>query len=499
MEDIAVVESVSMKESHMQSEDGNGLAGSGKKRTAGKRACIICGKKATSTEHVFPSALGGRRKNKGIYCHSHNNWFGTYVAVLQEQLALINARLEVQPDRGEAKPFVTVDKQGRRFELLGADVTLAPDLDRILDSSLDGSPHDVRLDPALVKSLQERAKKRGLTLDVKESSRGAEFHVEPISLHLKFGGTPAMRAVSYLAVTFVAHFWSEIARGNGLADIKAMIRSGENYKGDDHVTNAAPVKNFVQWASVEETRDLGKPHSVVGHTIAICVSNKTLVCLISLFGALRFKILLGDCDSTDKSVITHIDPLQTGFGSDWKIDRLDQAVLSKDLHPTSLAADVLESDNNQLAMNDLFANIQRVHLSREYALARPELEKMASLDSSARVAPARSFVQKRRQRILNLILHLANEKTNDPMGILVKDLARKIIEDVPKTETGLSSNSLHVLDTLSDRFAVELHAKSDKAPLSEEDYESMFNGGIGLFTAASFFLAPLMQELGINQ
>lgn len=483
----------------MRSDSGTGSTESGAEHATRKRACIICGGKAASAEHVFPSALGGRRKNKGIYCHSHNNWFGSYVAVLQDQLGLINARLEVQPDRGNAKPFVAIDKHGRRLELLGADVKLAPDLDRILDNALDGSQQAVQMDPALVKALQERARRRGLALHINESSRCTEWQTEPVSVGLVFGGESAMRAVSYLAITFAAHFWPEVARSDGLAAIKAMIRSGDIYKGDDRVVESVPVTKFVHWASVEESGDLLAPHSVVGHTIAVCVTNRKLVSYVSLFGALRFRILLGNCDSMDKSVITRIDPLQTGFGSDWKVDQFDHAVLSEVLRSTSLAADVLESDKMQLAISDLFARIQRVQLSREYARARKDLETIASLDSQTRVAAARSFVQKQRQRILNLVLHLANERTTDPFGIIVKEIARKTVEDEPKTESGLSLDSARVLDALSDEFAIELHARSDKAPLSEEDYELVFNGGIGLFIAASFFLAPLRREFGINQ
>lgn len=404
----------------MQADSGKESVDSGTERATRKRTCIICGEKANSAEHVFPSALGGRRKNKGIYCHSHNNWFGSYVAVLQDQLSFINAQLEVQPDRGNAKPFVAIDKHGRRLELLGADIKLAPDLDQVLDNSMDGSLQAIQMDPALVRALQERAGKRGLTLHINESSKCTEWQTDPVSVRLVLGGEHAMRAVSYLAITFAAHFWPDVARSEGLAAIKAILWSGGLYNGDDHVVESPSVTEFVHWTSVEESGDLPGPHSVVGHTIVVCVSNRKLVSYVSLFNALRFRILLGDCDSMDKSIITQIDPLQTGFGSDWKVDRLDYAVLFEVVRPTPLAADVLESDKMQLAMMDLFARVQRVQLSREYARGRKELEMIASLDSQARIAAARSFVQQQRQRILNLVLHLAKEAVTDRVGILVK-------------------------------------------------------------------------------
>ena len=66
---------------------------------ATNRACNICGEPAKSNEHIFPAALGGRRTNRGIYCHDHNTSFGKLVARLEPQLAMMNGALEVRPDR----------------------------------------------------------------------------------------------------------------------------------------------------------------------------------------------------------------------------------------------------------------------------------------------------------------------------------------------------------------------------------------------------------------
>ncbi|HCS41387.1 MAG TPA: hypothetical protein DIW52_00960, partial [Pseudomonas sp.] len=70
------------------------------------RTCIICGEQAKSAEHIFPAALGGRRTNRGIYCADHNRQFGRLVTRLQRQLAMMNAALEIRPDREDKpKPF----------------------------------------------------------------------------------------------------------------------------------------------------------------------------------------------------------------------------------------------------------------------------------------------------------------------------------------------------------------------------------------------------------
>ena len=89
------------------------------------KTCIICGGPAGSGEHVFPASLGGRRTNKGIYCKTHDNGYGSLVGVLAEQMAFFNSRLGVILDhRKEVKSVITTDKhsgQKIRLSVTGSD------------------------------------------------------------------------------------------------------------------------------------------------------------------------------------------------------------------------------------------------------------------------------------------------------------------------------------------------------------------------------------------
>src|ERR1022692_4659668 len=74
------------------------------------RTCIICGNPAGSGEHVFPAALGGRRRNNSIYCDVHNNAYSDLVSELSGQLEGFNAMLGVRPDRkADARATVVMD------------------------------------------------------------------------------------------------------------------------------------------------------------------------------------------------------------------------------------------------------------------------------------------------------------------------------------------------------------------------------------------------------
>lgn len=151
--------------------------------------CIICGGLTGSREHVFPSALGGRREDKKIYCSNHNQWMGPHVGVLQKQLEAINAMLEVQPDRGAVKAHVFEADNGERYAIKGGDISPAPDLDAILDGYTLGEPHQLKIAPGDLPRLKERAKQRGLKLNIVEkASPVAEFRVGHYRIPMMQGG-----------------------------------------------------------------------------------------------------------------------------------------------------------------------------------------------------------------------------------------------------------------------------------------------------------------------
>ena len=293
--------------------------------------CIICGGLTGSREHVFPSALGGRREDKKIYCSNHNQWMGPHVGVLQKQLEAINAMLEVQPDRGAVKAHVFEADNGERYAIKGGDISPAPDLDAILDGYTLGEPHQLKIAPGDLPRLKERAKQRGLKLNIVEkASPVAECRVGHYRIPMMQGGDDAMRAVGYLALTFVAHLWPHVGRAPGLAAIKEMLRSGPIYAGPDAIASPIPASGFVAWSPV-----LGAPSELVhptglGHTIVLCLRAGQVLAYLSLLDLQCWTIRLGQAapDTADRTVVVHVDPLKTRYGDDWTIHEFDQTSLA---------------------------------------------------------------------------------------------------------------------------------------------------------------------------
>ena len=440
--------------------------------------CIVCGNKVGTGEHVFPSALGGRREDKGIYCPDHNQWMGAHVSVLQRQLGLVNAMLDVQPDRGTAKPHVVESVDGHRYAIAGADVRLAPDLDAILDARTIGEAQQFKLDPALLPGLKERARQRGLDLHIIEKTApGVEYRLTPIVLQSLQGGDDAMRAVAYLALTFVAHHWPTIARAPGLAPLKQMLRSGNTYGGADHIAATLPANDFVFPApAIRAPAELIHPTGL-GHTIIIALHAGQLLAYVSLLDLQCWTVRLGDAGGKedDRTVVIHVDPLKRRYGDDWTTHRFDRALLDGASDPAYLGRAVLESDRMQRQISDVMRRVIDRRDRLEAAAATQEFTVASALASPARNAAIRAFVERRSQRLVNLITMFAeygNEATR--IGAMVRAAAVQATLPDPGSADGLNATARRVLDEVVTRIAETLVNVPAGYVLDAERYLGLF-------------------------
>ncbi|MDH1274130.1 hypothetical protein [Stenotrophomonas sp. GD03937] len=440
--------------------------------------CIICDGPTGSREHVFPSALGGRREDKKIYCKNHNEWMGSHVGVLQRQLEAINAMLEVQPDRGTVKSHIFEAEKGERYAIKGANIAPAPDLDAILDSYTLNEPQQLRIAPSDLPRLKERAKQRGLKLDVLDKATPAvEFRVGPYTIPLMQGGDDAMRAVAYLALTFVAHFWPHVARAPGLAAIKDMLRSGSLYAGADSIGVPLPASEFMAWSpAIDEPPEVIHPTGL-GHTIIICVRAGQVLAYLSLLDLQCWMIRLGDAapDTADRTVVVHVDPLKTRYGDDWTINKFDHALIDGCVDQDYLGKAVLESGQMQQQITAVIGRVIDRRDRLEAESAKHEFDAAHRLLSPEREAAIGDFVALRRQRLVNHISMFAqhgNEATQ--MGALVRLGAIKATQPDPTSTDGLNDAARRVLN----HVAAEITNTLSKVPpgyvLDPEFYQLLF-------------------------
>jgi hypothetical protein len=269
------------------------------------KTCIICCNPAGSGEHTFPAAFGGRRTNKRIYCIKHNTDLGRHVAALLVSMDIINAKLGVIPDRhDEVRPAPAIAQDGERFLVSRGSAKIAPPL------HLDNTPQFVGREVELRFSNMEQARqwaaqqeKNGYKIALGVPSEvKTTFVARPLKASRLFGGDAFMRGVMYLAVTFLAHAFPDLARSQSLASARDLIENDE------------PVGDRVWWElpAIVTQRSVN-PFSL-GHSVVIAPDRdgRRVVALISFYDALHFGVDLGELncmDSLTEQFTTHIDPM----------------------------------------------------------------------------------------------------------------------------------------------------------------------------------------------
>lgn len=217
------------------------------------KQCIICGNRTGSGEHLFPAALGGRRICNSIYCRTHNEGFSPLVSILSKQFEAINALLAVRPDRKKGPRITTVEgDNGEQLLLSGAGVTLT-----------DGNP-----------------------------SGGVS------KIPLSFGGPEGLRAVAYIALTYLARYFPAYAAQEKLTEFKTYVLGG-------------PASAYIWWDKPEPPPGFPVNPFAFGHTIVLQVSQSMQAAFahISLFSSLNFTVAFGPVVATsDASMIVHINP-----------------------------------------------------------------------------------------------------------------------------------------------------------------------------------------------
>ncbi|HTV27357.1 MAG TPA: hypothetical protein VMF32_06220, partial [Xanthobacteraceae bacterium] len=185
--------------------------------------CIICGKPAGSKEHVFPAALGGRRTNKGIYCGTHNNGYSPLAAALSAQLEAINALLGVRGDHASV-PHETIlvdEASGRKIVLSQAKAEFAnPEIK--LEAASPGTDRFTGWfsGEKQFQDWMEAQRAQGNDIKVTSKGRWQEYHPSGGRIDFGFGGPTGLRAIGYVAQTFLAHNFPAVARSPDVIDFK---------------------------------------------------------------------------------------------------------------------------------------------------------------------------------------------------------------------------------------------------------------------------------------
>jgi len=263
---------------------------------------------------LFPAALGGRRTNKGIYCHEHNNAYGPVLEPLVAQLAFFNAQLEVVGDRSkEARPVQLVEKEtGRTVSATGTSLRFEGPALKQVEMTDDGPFRTATaFDQAQADRTVADAKARG---ELIQRVVRAAHHVGSLHRTTSFGGPEGLRAIAYVAQTYFAQAFPELVRTEAFAPLK------------DHTLNGKGLP--LAWWCFAPMEALGPNRFTFGHRVAVGVdaSSSEAFAQISLFSALHFNVTLGCVHGQpSRTRVTDIDPLAPHPPNDrveWDVESL---------------------------------------------------------------------------------------------------------------------------------------------------------------------------------
>lgn len=458
---------------------------------ATKRSCIICGGPAKSSEHIFPAALGGRRTNRGIYCQTHNNGFGSLVTRLETQLAMMNGALEVRPDRKDtSKPFFFKDGE-TRYRLVGLNVDI--DMPPPLDPTMVGARTEIPLavpNMEVAKRWVEANQTDQIKIDLKQNGAPqTHYRTEGNLIRLRFGGCDFLQAVGYLALTFFAHSSPEAARHEGLRGFKDMLQ--RDLQDDKANWN----EKDVWWDGRDPIQVVGENPYEFGHVLAVgvCEATSRAYAYVSFFSCLGFGVDLGEIEYEGelRTMCTFINPLAEKAGD--SVTEVRQNVFNSEIGKPGLSLyDMLHSGAAAKAVGRFQQKLQDRHENSvvDEILSQVPAQPMPSFDGVDRFM---AIAQANGQPLFNLLREVVEGLAPDFEDVQpVPLILRSLIEKDESQHNGLTPLAGQVLQITMRVVALQLHKSHTAGALDAEQVKGLFFGVPGLHLVTREVIQPIL-------
>jgi hypothetical protein len=458
--------------------------------------CIICGGATGSREHVFPAALGGRRVNKGIYCGIHNNGFSPLAAILSSQLIAVNALLGVRPDHSDEPRQLTAinPSDGQAYLLSALNVELASPR-FVKDVTVDGV-HQVAVqfsNESQIQQLLTEQHAAGFKVKIGRRQEGTGYFTEPFKVDLVLGGFEGLRAIGYIALTFLAHYFPQLARQAELKAFKDFVLA---------VSEHQPVWWYFSTLPV----DIPKNFFRFGHRILIGLSaaRQEAYARVLLFSTLNFTVNFGTMPiDADRTIIVDIDPQADHPPGDISEIHEERVLANVDRpnSPTSSLPEIIESGAGKERLDSLLRNISDWHMER---IAEDLLAKINLIKAPA---PHGHFEQVRRlvsgqgQCVLNLmrfvVVGLRSKFEADPAMALLGPVLGMLVAGDSSSATGIDQTTSCSLELATNALALQICLDHDAGILDVERLRLLMGGGPGAAIVGEAILGPFKMALGI--
>jgi hypothetical protein len=456
------------------------------------RTCIICGGPTGSREHIFPAALGGRRTNKGIYCADHNNEYADLAGIISGQLALFNAHIGVVGDHAsETKPVTMTDvASGREIELTNSQIRFKGP--QIISQETAGKTVVAEMSFNSTKEAEEwvlEQKAKGFDVQLAEEGEKTRYRVGTAHAQIRLGGDKeGLRAIGYIAQTFLAHSFPDIGRAPDLQGIQ-----------DYTLKNVG--SGFVWW-DFDPPDDLPTNKFPFGHRVIVGVNKDdgTAYARISFFSTLNFAVRFGPVPfEASRSVITDIDPLAKALPNDilsWTEDAAKGAV-SKPNDLSASLAEAISSGKAQERINDLMRRI--VDFERE-AAAKEIIDRIvgaAMLSEADRDKLFADIVSSKTQRVFRLMRYVADDfrgRASTPVERTLSELLDKAVALDPASANGLTDEAGKSLAIACEALKKQMIEDFKAGILNQDRTEMLIGGGPGAYAVGNAIFQPIIMS-----
>ena len=477
------------------------------------RTCIICGKPARSGEHLFPAALGGRRTHNGIYCKKHNEGFSSFVELITDQMAFFNGYIEVRHDRHKAfKPPTISSADGSRYVIDGP--RLVPQNIRTLNrSKISDGPEAVAV--AVPESMMAKLKEMEASGVIEILAKGQPVSMlqdKIIPFNFKFGGTKLLASISYLAMTYFAKYYPDLAREKtaNLETLKTSLLEMAETKEDEVVV---PNHVYVWWETSEVLEALPASPFCFTHTIVLSTSqeNKRAVAFLCLFGFICFGIDFGEFNSmSDHTVVVHLDPKAPHPPNDmieYLMPGIAQSIAPPELNPTDNLRKVVSEGITEKQLSSFMASAQDWQLE---SAALVLLGRVKGIPTGKQLTDSQKEVEElladNSQRVFNLMCAFAKHFQEEFLQKMPSTVADKIanmiqaqIEIDESRPNGLSQVAESSLFLAKAVLINKILQMRDKGQLTIDNAKMLLGGGEGMATVGRAMLLPIIGESLFDQ
>jgi hypothetical protein len=317
------------------------------------------------------------------------------------------------------------------------------------------------------------------------------YFPHPYTVQLELGGLDGLRAIGYIALTFLAHYFPLIARQPELRAFKDFVLA---------ISEARPVR----WDFSATPNDIPANSLRFGHRILIGMpaSRQEAYARVSLFSTMDFSVHFGSARiDRDQTVIVDIDPLADRPPNDINEKRELKSLAGVD-RPTPFSSSLQKTIESGVGLERfarLFGKILDWQMECVAKELLPQIDATKILVAHGRLLEVTHLLRRRGQIILNLMLYVVGSWKQqlgaNPATVAIVPAIEILVAEDPSSATGISQAALCARELATTALAAQICQDDNDGKLDLKRLSLLLGGGPGAEIVGRAILNPVMIHL----